>query len=181
MVRRAFEAAGWDAWSCDIQPSHYRGNHLLGDARQFLDLGWDLLIAHPPCKYLAGSGAHWTVRGKRDPALTAEAVEFAKAFMEAPIPKICVENPVGVLSTLIRKPDQIIQPWMFGWPESKKTCLWLKGLPLLVPTEVLAPRKTWANQTASGQNSMGSSAHRAIRRAITPPPVARAMAAQWGK
>jgi hypothetical protein len=178
MVRRAFRNLGWDAWSCDLRPSG--GQHICGDVREHLLEGWDMMIAHPPCTYLAVSGMHWTVRGKRDPRLTEEALEFVQLLMDAPIPRICVENPVSVISTRIRKPDQIIQPWMFGWPESKKTCLWLKNLPALIPTEVLDPRKKWANQTPTGQNSQGSSAFRAATRARTCPPVARAMAEQWG-
>jgi hypothetical protein len=149
-----------------------------------LDQDWDLLIAHPPCTYLASSGMHWTTRGLREPQLTEDALNFAKLLMEANIDKICIENPVGVISTRIRKPDQYIQPYQFGHDASKKTGLWLKNLPLLKPTEYVAPRivngkKRWSNQTDSGQNKLPPSQNRWQLRSKTYQGIANAMANQW--
>lgn len=143
------------------------------------------MIAHPPCTYLAVSGMHWTRRGLRDPKLTEDALTFVQALMEAPIERIALENPVSVISSRIRKPHQIIQPWMFGDDASKKTCLWLKGLPKLVPTDIVEPRivdgrKRWGNQTGSGQNKLGPSPDRWKIRSATYPGIAQAMAEQWG-
>lgn len=130
-VRDAFKAKGHDAWSCDILPTDKEGQHYQCDVREVLDKGWDLMIAHPPCTYLAVSGMHWTTRGLRDPKLTEDALDFVRTLLNAPIPRIALENPVSVISTRIRKPDQAIHPWMFGNDYSKKTCLWLKNLPTL--------------------------------------------------
>lgn len=146
---------------------------------------WDLLIAHPPCTYLSVSGMHWTRRGLRDPQLTEDALEFVQILMDAPIEKICIENPVSIISSRIRKPEQIIQPWMFGDDASKKTCLWLKNLPPLQPTKIIYPRvvggkKRWANQTDSGQNKLAPSEDRWKIRSATYPGIAQAMADQWG-
>jgi len=132
-VRDAFIAAGHDAMSCDLLPTDAPGPHHQGNVLEILGDGWDLMIAHPPCTYLSVSGMHWTSRGLRDPQLTEDALAFVRTLMEADIPKIAVENPISVISSRIRKPDQIIQPWWFGNDASKKTCLWLKGLPKLVP------------------------------------------------
>lgn len=139
-VRRAFRERGHDAWSCDLLPAEDRGYHYQQDVLEILDDGWDLMIAHPPCTYLSVSGMHWTARGKRDPKHTEDALEFVRALMAAPIPRIAVENPVSVISSRIRKPDQILQPWMFGHDASKTTCLWLKNLPLLKHTKIVAPK-----------------------------------------
>jgi hypothetical protein len=141
-----------------------------------------MLIAFPPCTYLCASGMHWTTRGLRDPQLTEDALAFVRALMAAPIPRIALENPVGRISTAIRKPDQTIQPWQHGHLESKSTCLWLKGLPLLRPTDVLQKPASgrWMNQTASGQNNLGPSADRWKVRSATYPGIAAAMADQWG-
>ena len=143
---------------------------------------WDLMIAHPPCTYLASSGLHWNTRRPERAALTEEALAFVLALADAPIPRIAVENPIGCLSTRWRKPDQIIQPWQFGHDASKATCLWLKGLPLLQPTDVLPGGRTArrANQTASGQNRLGPSPTRWKERSVTYAGIARAMAEQWG-
>jgi len=127
---------------------------------------------------------HWTRRGLRDPKLTEDALTFVQALMEAPIERIALENPVSVISSRIRKPDQIIQPWMFGNDASKKTCLWLKGLPKLVPTDIVEPRivdgrKRWGNQTGSGQNKLGPSPDRWKIRSATYQGIADAMASQW--
>ena len=181
-VRDAFAARGWDAWSCDLEPSESPGQHYQGDVRDLLGEGWDLMVAFPPCTYLCSSGMHWTVRGLRDPKLTEEALGFVRLLMDAPIHRIALENPVGAISTRIRKPDQRIHPWQFGDDASKATCLWLKNLPPLVPTNVLPMPASgrWANQTASGQNKLGPSPTRWKERSKTYQGVANAMAEQWG-
>jgi hypothetical protein len=185
-VRNAFRAKGHDAWSCDILDSMDSSDfHIKGDAIEALhSSSWDMLIAHPPCTYLAVSGMHWTKRGYRDPQLTEDALEFAWQFFKAPVKYICIENPVSVISTRIRKPDQIIQPWQFGHDASKKTCLWLKNLPLLTPTSLIEPRivngkRRWSNQTDSGQNRLGPSPERWKLRSETYQGIADAMAEQW--
>jgi hypothetical protein len=184
-VRDAFRAAGHDAMSCDLLPSDAPGPHYLGDVRDVLGDGWDLMIAHPPCTYLAVSGMHRTARGLRDPQLTEDALDFVRMLLAAPVPRIAVENPVSVISTRIRRPDQIIQPWQFGHDASKTTCLWLKGLPALRPTQIVEPRivdgrKRWGNQTDTGQNRLSPSPDRWKRRSATYAGIAAAMAAQWG-
>lgn len=185
-VRDAFLNAGHYALSCDLLPceSLASGDHYQGNVLDILDHGWDLMIAHPPCTYLSVSGMHWTTRGLRDPKLTEDALEFVTQLMSAPIPKIAIENPVSVISSRIRKPDQIIQPYMFGHDASKKTCLWLKGLPVLRPTNFIEPRiingkQRWANQTNSGQNKLGPSEDRWKLRSATYTGIAKAMADQW--
>ena len=183
-VRDAFLAAGHDAMSCDLLPTDRPGPHYQGDVFDVLNDGWDLMVAHPPCTYLSVSGMHWTTRGLRDPQLTEDALNFVRLLLAAPIEKIAIENPVSVISTRIRKPDQIIHPWMFGHDASKATCLWLKGLPLLTPTEMVEPRvvngrKRWGNQTASGQNKLGPSDDRWKIRSETYSGIAEAMANQW--
>jgi hypothetical protein len=142
VVRDAFLALGHQAMSCDILPTDVPGPHYQGDVRDVLHSPWDLMIAHPPCTYLSVSGMHWTTRGLRDPQLTEDAMDFVKTLLDAPIPLIALENPVSIISSRIRKPDQIIQPWMFGHDASKKTCLWLKGLNPLVPDlkNIIPPR-----------------------------------------
>ncbi len=174
-------ALGIEAYSCDILPCSggHPEWHIQGDVLPLLNQGWDMVIAFPPCTYLSSSGMHWTTRGFRDPQLTEDALEFVKAIMDADCPRVVVENPIGVISTKIRKPDQIIQPWMFGEDASKKTCLWLKGLPLLVSTEIIKKGR-YSNQTPSGQNKLGPSAERAKLRSKTYPGIAKAMAEQWG-
>jgi hypothetical protein len=184
-VRDAFVALGHDAWSCDLLETEVLGNHYRGDVRDMLEQEWDLLIAHPPCTYLSVSGMHWTTRGLRDPKLTEDALDFVRLLMDAPVPRIAIENPVSVISSRIRKPDQIINPYQFGEDASKKTCLWLKGLPLLTPTEIIAPRviggkKRWGNQCDSGQNNLGPSEDRWKVRSRTYEGIAKAFAAQWG-
>lgn len=143
------------------------------------------MIAHPPCTYLCSSGLHWNRRRPEREKQTHEALIFVCQLLDAPIPRICVENPVGCISTKIRRQDQIIQPYEFGNDASKRTCLWLKNLPLLVPTQYVQPRLVsgkprWANQTDSGQNRLGPSADRWALRSITYPGIAAAMAEQWG-
>ena len=183
-VRDAFIRAGHDAMSCDLLPTDAPGPHYQGDVADIINDGWDMMIAHPPCTYLSVSGMHWTARGLRDPQLTEDALAFVKFLMDAPIERIVIENPISVISSRIRKPDQIINPWQFGHDASKRTCLWLKGLPLLTPTEIIEPRivngkKRWANQTDSGQNRLPPSEDRWKIRSETYEGIANAMAAQW--
>lgn len=186
VVREKFINAGHDAWSCDLLPSDDSSIfHIIGDVLGILGDGWDLMVCHPPCTYLCASGMHWTTRGLRDPALTEQAIAFAKALWSAPIPKICMENPVGALSREIGKPAQYIQPYEFGEDASKKTGLWLKGLPPLVSTRYVPPRMVngrprWSNQTDSGQNRLGPSSDRWKLRSQTFDGIATAMAEQWG-
>ena len=144
---------------------------------------WDLMVAHPPCTYLCSSGLHWNKRRPGRAEQTEDALRFVLLLLDAPISRIALENPIGCISTRIRKPDQTIQPWQFGDDASKATCLWLKGLPTLVPTNVLPlpPSGRWANQTASGQNKLAPSANRWKERSKTYPGIAQAMAEQWGK
>jgi site-specific DNA-cytosine methylase len=134
IVREAFKKRGHDAWSCDLLPTETPGQHIQGDVLKTLNDGWDMMIAHPPCTHLACSGARWF---KDKITEQAAAVEFVKALMEAPIPRVAIENPVGVLSTKIKKPSQIIQPFYFGDSVQKATCLWLKNLPPLEPTNMV--------------------------------------------
>lgn len=184
-VRNAFIAKGHEALSCDLLPTDTPGPHYQGNVADIINEGWDLMVAHPPCTYLSVSGMHWTTRGLRDPQLTEDALEFVRLLLNAPIPRIALENPVSVISSRIRKPDQIVTPYMFGHDASKKTCLWLKGLPLLVPTQMVEPRiidgkKRWGNQTDSGQNKLAPSADRWKIRSETYKGIAEAMASQWG-
>lgn len=181
IVRDAFAARGWDALSCDLLPTDAPGKHHTGDVRELLAQQWDILIAFPPCTYLCSSGMHWTVRGKRDPQLTEDALDFVRLLMGANAPHIALENPVGAISTRIRKPDCIIHPWQFGHPESKTTCLWLKNLPPLKPTNVLAKPESgrWENQCASGQNKLAPSPDRWKKRSKTYQGIAEAMAKQF--
>ena len=183
-VRDAFIRAGHDAMSCDLLPTDVPGPHYEGDVFDIINNGWDMMIAHPPCTYLSVSGMHWTARGLRDPQLTEDALDFVTRLMAASIPRIAIENPISVISSRIRKPDQIINPWQFGHDASKRTCLWLKNLPLLTPTDIVEPRivngkKRWANQTDSGQNRLPPSDDRWKIRSETYTGIAQAMADQW--
>jgi site-specific DNA-cytosine methylase len=173
-VRRAFRALGHDAWSCDLLPADDESPfHLQRDAIWAATYwkGWDLLIAHPPCTDLAVSGARHFAAKKADGRQDA-ALEFVRQLMEAPIPRIAVENPVSIISSHIRKPDQIIQPWQFGHGETKATCLWLKGLPKLTPTNIVPGREARIHKMAPGPN-------RWKERSKTYRGIAEAMAAQW--
>jgi hypothetical protein len=190
VVRDAFTARGHDAWSCDLLPSERPGQHIQGDVLDVLchnPEDWGLMIAHPPCTYLALSGLHWNNRipGRREK--TEAALLFVSALLAAPIQRIALENPAGAISRHIRKPDQYVQPWQFGHPESKLTGLWLVRLPQLRPSQILAPtrfqangRPRWDNQTGTGQNRLGPSPTRAAIRAKTYQGIADAMADQWG-
>jgi hypothetical protein len=184
-VRDAFRRLGHDAWSCDLLPSETNGPHYQCDVREILDKGWDLMVAHPPCTYLCSSGLHWNKRRPERAKLTEEALEFVQFLMDIPIPKIAIENPIGCISTRIKRPSQTSQPWQFGDDASKSTCLWLKNLPLLTPTKLVEPRivngkKRWANQTDSGQNKLTPSETRWKERSVTYAGIAEAMANQWG-
>ena len=180
-VRDAFRKLGWYAMSCDLLPTDAPGEHHQGDVRELLAQPWDIIIAFPPCTYLCSSGMHWTVRGLRDPKLTEDALDFVRCLLGADCKHIALENPVGAISTRIRKPDCIIHPWQFGHPESKTTCLWLKNLPALVPTNVLQKPASgrWENQCASGQNKLAPSPDRWKERSKTYQGIADAMASQW--
>ncbi len=169
-VRKAFEEKGHDAWSCDLLPTE--GNtdkHIQGDVIDILWDNWDMMIAHPPCTHLAVSGARW-FKEKKD--LQRLALIFVGFLFEAPIPKKCIENPVSIISTHFRKPDQIIQPYMFGHGETKKTCLWLWDLPKLTPTNIVEGRENRIHRTAPGPN-------RWKERSRTYQGIANAMASQW--
>lgn len=184
-VRDAFIAAGHDAMSCDLLPTEVPGPHYEGDVRNVMYAGWDLMIAHPPCTYLCSSGLHWNKRRPERAAQTEAALEFVRLLLDASIPRIALENPVGCISTRIRKPEQTIQPHQFGHDASKATCLWLKNLPPLRPTKIVEPRivngrPRWGNQTDSGQNKLGPSADRWAIRSATYPGIAAAMVEQWG-
>ena len=172
IVRDAFTTLGHDATSCDLDPSETPGKHLRCDVRIILGQGWDMMIAHPPCDHLARSGGARFAE-KRANGMQQEALNFVQTLMNAPIPRICIENPVGVISTYIRKPDQYIEPFHFGRMESKKTGLWLKNLPLLVPTKIVPVVFTWTYQ-------QGESSFRKKDRSRTFQCIADAMAAQWG-
>jgi len=171
IVREAFIKHGHDAWSCDLIPSEILGHHINGDVRMVLDEEWDLMIAHPPCTHLAVSGARWFKDKQKE---QVEALDFVRTLLDAPIPRIALENPVSVISTHIRKPDQIIQPWMFGHGETKATCLWLKNLPKLEPTNIVSGREGKVWKMAPGPNRWKD-------RSRTYQGIADAMAAQWGK
>lgn len=171
-VRDAFIERGHDAVSCDLLESEVPGPHYQGNIRDILRDGWDLMIAHPPCTHLAVSGARH-FEEKRKSGVQQEALDFVRLLLDAPIDKIALENPVSIISTQIRKPDQIIQPWMFGHGETKATCLWLKGLPLLVATDVVEGREDKVHK-------MPPSPDRWKNRSRTYLGIANAMAAQWG-
>lgn len=171
-VRRAFRALGHDAWSCDLLPAEDgdHAHHFHADVRDVLDRDWDLMIAHPPCTHLAVSGARWFAAKEKE---QAEALDFVRLLLAAPVPRIAVENPVSVISSEIRRPSQVIQPWMFGHGETKATCLWLKGLMPLWPTSIVEGREGRVYR-------MPPSPDRWKERSRTYPGIAAAMAAQWG-
>lgn len=176
IVRDAFIAKGHDAWSCDLLQTERPGPHIKGDVLKVLDDGWDLMIAHPPCKYICNGGNNWL---NRRPDLKWRenrelGAEFFMQFVNAPILKIAIENPIGCMSSKYRKPDQIIHPWMFGHEYRKDTCLWLKNLPKLIPTKITNGRKKldfWSTERHKDGKD---------RKAITFQGIAAAMADQWG-
>lgn len=169
VVRRAFRARGHEAWSCDILPAEDDGEHIQDDVLDRLE-GWDLIIAHPPCTELCVSGARWWKTKGPEKLMAAE--DFFMRFVERTT-KVCIENPIGRMSTIYRKPDQIIQPWQFGHGEIKATCLWLEGLPLLKPTAIVEGRKPVIHHMSPGPN-------RGKERSRTYEGIAAAMAEQWG-
>ena len=169
-VRDAFIRQGHSAISCDLLPTEVTGPHYCGSVLDILDDGWDLMIAHPPCTHLAVSGARWFKDKQRE---QAEALAFVRTLLAAPIESIALENPVSIISSRIRKPEQIIQPWQFGHGETKATCLWLKNLPPLVPTNIVAGREARVHK-------MPPSATRWKERSRTFAGIAEAMATQWG-
>lgn len=171
-VRDAFRAVGHDAVSCDLLDTERPGPHHRGDVLEILGDGWDLMVAHPPCTHLAVSGARHFAAKKVDGRQDA-ALDFVRALLDAPIERIALENPVSVISSRIRRPDQIIQPWMFGHGETKATCLWLKNLPKLTATDVVDGRVARIHRMAPGPK-------RWAERSRTYCGVAAAMAAQWG-
>lgn len=185
VVRDAFTARGHSAASCDILPTESPGEHYQCDVLQVINQEhWDLAIFHPPCTHLAVSGARYF---KDKQVQQVEALEFVRQLLAAPVEMIALENPISIISSKIRKPDQIIQPWMFGHDAQKATCLWLKGLPKLVSTQYVPPSKLcsngkwrYANQSPCGANNLGPSPTRAHERSRTYSGIAAAMACQWG-
>jgi len=171
IVRDAFKNKGHDAWSCDLLPTEIPGQHIQGDVLKILNDGWDLGIFFPPCTHLAVSGARWFKYKQAEQEL---ALDFVRTLMNAPIERICIENPIGIISSRIRKPDQIIQPWQFGHGETKATCLWLKNLPLLKPTNIVDGREQRIHR-------MPPSPDRWKERSRTYTGIAQAMAEQWGE
>ena len=179
VVRDAFTAKGHDAWSCDIIDSESEGQHIRGDALEVLHKGWDLMIAHPPCTHLSVSGARWFTEGKKPIFLRENALDFVKKLMAAPIDRICIENPVSVISSHIREADQTINPYQFGHTEYKRTCLWLKNLPLLKETNnVLEETKELPDKIANRIWWLGSGKGKERSKFYTG--IASAMADQWG-
>ncbi len=169
-VRDAFTKLGHDATSCDLLDTDTPGKHYKGDVLDIINDGWDLMIAHPPCTHLAVSGARWFKEKAKE---QEEALEFVRVLLNAPIERIALENPISVISSKIRKPDQIIQPWQFGHGETKATCLWLKNLPKLVPTNIVDGREAKVHK-------MPPSPDRWKLRSTTYQGIADAMAQQWG-
>lgn len=173
IVRESFRKLGHKAYSCDLLPCEIDNpnNHYQNDVLEILNEHWDLMIAHPPCTHLAVSGARWFKDKKNE---QDESLKFVSELMNAPIPRIAIENPISIISSRIRKPDQIIQPWMFGHGETKATCLWLKNLPKLDPTNIVEGRSNRVHREPPGPN-------RWKNRSRTMVGIADAMAQQWGK
>ena len=171
-VRDAFTALGHDAMNCDLLPSDKPGKHYQGDVFDVIYDGWDLMCAHPPCTHLSVSGARYFA-AKQASGVQQEALDFVRRLLAAPIPKIALENPISIISSQIRKPDQIIQPWQFGHGETKATCLWLKGLPKLTQTNIVEGREARVHR-------MPPSPDRWKLRSTTYAGIAAAMADQWG-
>ena len=172
-VRDAFLAKGHDAWSCDILPSEREGPHLQCKVQKILDLKWDMLIAFPPCTYLSSAGMMWNSPMPWRVKETIRSLYFVAKLVNSHIERICIANPVGILSTVYRKPDQIIHPWQFGHPETKRTCLWLHNLPLLRSTQLVEPTKSKVQNEPGGRNQSKN-------RSRTFSGIASAMANQWG-
>lgn len=177
IIREAFAKLGHDAWSCDLLDTEIPGKHIIGDVELVLNKGWDLMIAHPPCTHLAVSGARYFKYKRKE---QQQALDFVSLLMNAPINKICIENPVSIISTRIRKPDQIIHPWQFGHQENKKTCLWLKNLPLLTETNNVRQNMCFLPNKISNRIHYASpSKDRWKLRSRTYQGIANAMAKQW--
>jgi hypothetical protein len=172
-VRDAFIRNGHDAVSCDLLPTDVPGPHYQGSVFDLIGEGvWDLMVAHPPCTHLAVSGARHFA-SKKASGVQQEALDFVRALLDSPIPRIALENPISIISSRIRKPDQIIQPWQFGHGETKSTCLWLKGLPNLIPTDIVEGREAKVHK-------MPPSPDRWKLRSTTYQGIADAMGNQWG-
>ena len=184
IVRDAFTRKGHDAMSCDILPTESEGKHYQGDIFDVLYDDWDMMIAHPPCTHLAVSGARWFTEGKKPWSLQVEALDFVRKLLDAPINKIALENPVSVISTKIRKPNQIIQPFEYGHNVSKKTCLWLKNLPNLKSTKIVEPEMVLVNGKKMSKMHYESfrlpPKERSKVRSKFYTGIADAMAEQWG-
>lgn len=180
-VRDAFRALGHDAMSCDLLPTEREGPHYQGSVLDVLGDGWDLMVAHPPCTHLAVSGAAHFAK-KRASGVQDEALDFVRLLLNAPIPKIALENPISIISSRIRKPDQIVHPWQFGHETTKATCLWLKGLPLLTPTQIVSKgeRQVYASGKSSPIWHAKTGGGSGKARSMTFQGMADAMAAQWG-
>ena len=170
-VRDAFIKNGCDAISCDLLPTERPGPHYQGNVLDILSDGFDLMVAHPPCTHLAVSGARWFKYKQKE---QAEALDFVRRLLDADIPQICLENPVSIISSRIRKPDQIIQPYDYGHGETKKTCLWLKNLPKLKPTNVVDGREARVH-------NLPPSKDRGKIRSLTYQGIADAIGEQWSK
>ena len=173
IVRESLRSKGVDAWSCDLLPTEIPGNHIQDNVLNHLDAGWDLMIAHPPCQNLAVSGARWFKQKQADGSQQS-SIDFFMKLVESRIPRKAIENPISIMSRIYRKPDQIIQPWQYGHPETKATCLWLTGLPPLIPTNIVDGRngRVWREPP---------SPDRWKNRSRTLPGIAMAMADQWGE
>ena len=181
IVREAFAKCGHDAWSCDLLPTEIPGQHIQGDVLKHLDEGWNMIIAFPPCTYLAASGARWFKNNIDRYVSRLYAIDFAEKLWDANVEKIAIENPIGFLSSMSKlyEPDQIIQPWMFGHGETKATCLWLKNLPKLQPTNIVSGREQRIHKLSALKGN-GSSKTRKQDRSRTFTGIAEAMASQWG-
>ena len=185
-VREAFAKLGHDAWSCDLEPTEMPGNHYQGDVIDILADGWDLMIAHPPCTHLAVSGARHFEQKRKD-GRQQQGIDLFMQMINAPIPKIAVENPVGIMSTIYQKPNQIIEPYEYGHNCTKKTCLWLKELPLLKPTNIVDKGDVWVAKSGKRMSqwyydsSCLPPKEREKMRNKTFQGIADAMANQWGK
>ena len=172
-VRNAFRSLGHEAWSCDLLDSEDEGtHHIKGDCLEVIRDGWDLMVAHPPCTHLAVSGSRWFPE-KVASGEQKEAIEFFLALARSPISRIAIENPICIMSSVWRQPDQVVQPWQFGHGETKATCFWLKGLPPLVPTKIVQGRDPRVHHMPPGPN-------RWKERSRTYEGIAEAMASQWG-
>jgi len=186
IIRGAFKARGHDAWSCDLLPTEMEGNHIQGDVLEILDREWDLMIAHPPCTYLATCGNRSFINNPERWKKRYESMIFVHQLMNAPIEKICIENPKSVISSYIRKADQYIQPYQFGHPERKLTGLWLKSLPLLKPTNIVEPddliykSKKTKSGTSRYPKLWNAGSEKSKERSVTFSGIANAMAKQWG-